>query len=99
MRVRRLAFGGVIGAAMLGGLVLAPATALAQEKPWPTHRRGDGYSYYRQSEASAPGHGYEGFVMGPGGRSRYCSYRRIPNRVCDSKGCRAGSWTLEQYCY
>ncbi|HEX4893451.1 MAG TPA: hypothetical protein VFV47_09190 [Hyphomicrobiaceae bacterium] len=67
-------------------------------EPWPTHRRGDGYTYYREYRSPGPQRGFEGFA-GPGPNLRYCSYRRTPNRVCDRRGCRVQGWTLEQYCY
>lgn len=87
-----------IGLAVAAPLMLAANSAVAQEKPWPTFRRGDGYTYYRKSESAEPRRGFEGFA-GPPLRSSFCSYRRIPNRVCDGGGCRVKSWTLEQYCY
>ncbi len=32
--------------------------------------------------------------------SYYCSYQRIPHRVCDRSGnCKVEGWTLRQYCY
>jgi hypothetical protein len=79
--------------------VAVPGAVQGQvEAPWPGHRRGDGYTYYKETEIRSPRHGYSGFA-GIGPRLRYCDYRRIPNRVCDRKGCRVRSWTLEQYCY
>ncbi len=87
-----------VGLTVAGSLTLATPSATAQEKPWPTFRRGDGYTYYRKSQSPEPRRGFEGFA-GPPLRSSYCSYRRIPNRVCDRGGCRVKSWTLEQYCY
>jgi hypothetical protein len=52
-----------------------------------------------QYETKRPQRGYEGFPA-PG---IYCSYRRIPNRVCtvDKRGrevCRVKSWTIQQSC-
>ena len=88
----------ILGALLAGLAVALPQGAVAAEEPWPTYRRGDGYSYYRESRSSRPAHGYEGFA-GPPMRARYCSYRRIPNRACDDRGCRVKSWTLEQFCY
>lgn len=59
------------------------------------------YQPYEQweYETKRPRRGYEGFPA-PG---VYCSYRRIPNRVCtaDKRGrqvCRVKSWTLQQSC-
>jgi hypothetical protein len=39
-----------------------------------------------------------------GGKDFYCSYQRLPNRVCttDSNGnerCKIQGWTLRQHCY
>jgi hypothetical protein len=52
-----------------------------------------------QYETKKPKRGYEGFPA-PG---VYCSYRRVPNRVCetDKRGrerCRVKSWTMTQSC-
>jgi hypothetical protein len=80
-------------------IALASGTVFAQvPEPWPTHRRGDGYTYYKEYRSPRPLHGYEGWA-GPGPNLRYCSYRRTPNRVCDQRGCRVKGWTLEQFCY
>jgi hypothetical protein len=79
-------------------LVITLESAAAQvEKPWPTYRRGDGYTYFKRYKTPGPTRGYEGFA-GPPLSMSYCSYRRIPNRECGPKGCRVTSWTLEQYC-
>ena len=53
----------------------------------------------RQYETKRPQRGYEGFPA-PG---VYCSYQRVPNRVCtyDKQGrerCKVKSWTLTQSC-
>lgn len=86
-------------ATLLCALALAPTTAEAQiEVPFPAHRRADGYTYYKQYHLKSPERGYSGFY-GIGPRQSYCDYRRTPNRVCDSRGCRVKGWTLEQYCY
>lgn len=82
----------------LMGLVVVADSAIAQvEEPWPTRRRGDGYTYFKRYKTQRPIHGFEGFA-GPPLSPSYCSYRRIPNRECGRKGCRVTSWTLEQYC-
>ena len=98
--MRKAILAGLMLAAVSGGAasVLAPSAAHAQE-PWPVWRRGDGYTYYERRRTQGPEHGFEGFA-GPPMRQSYCSYRRIPNRVCgpNGKGCRVKSWTLEQYC-
>jgi hypothetical protein len=85
-------------AALTGSAVamFAPSSAQAQE-PWPVWRRGDGYTYFDRRRTQGPERGFEGFA-GPPMRQSYCSYRRIPNRVCGPKGCRVKNWTLEQYC-
>jgi len=79
-------------AAMMAGSSLAEA-----QEPWPVWRRGDGYTYFERRRTRGPERGFEGFA-GPPLQQSYCSYRRIPNRVCGPKGCRVKSWTLEQYC-
>ena len=82
----------------LMGLAVVADVALAQvEEPWPTRRRGDGYTYFKRYKSERPIRGFEGFA-GPPLSPSYCSYRRIPNRECGRKGCRVTSWTLEQYC-
>lgn len=73
-------------------------SVLAQiEEPWPTRRRGDGYTYFKRYKTPGPTHGFEGFA-GPPLSPSYCSYRRMPNRECGKGGCRVKNWTLEQYC-
>jgi len=82
----------------LVGLMVGSEFAAAQvEEPWPTRRRGDGYTYFKRYKTPGPTRGFEGFA-GPPLSPSYCSYRRIPNRECGRGGCRVTSWTLEQYC-
>ncbi|MGD9805134.1 MAG: hypothetical protein AB7E81_21185 [Hyphomicrobiaceae bacterium] len=81
-----------------GGASLVSGSAAAEPRePWPVWRRGDGYTYYERRRTPGPERGFEGFA-GPPMQQSYCSYRRIPNRVCGPKGCRVKDWTLEQYC-
>lgn len=83
--------------ALLGIVVTADSVAAQVQEPWPTWRRGDGYTYFKRYKTPGPTRGFEGFA-GPPLRPSYCSYRRIPNRQCGRGGCRVTSWTLEQYC-
>jgi hypothetical protein len=83
----------LMGSAMA---TVVPSAARAQE-PWPVWRRSDGYTYFERRQTREPERGFEGFA-GPPMRQSYCGYRRIPNRVCGSKGCRVKDWTFEQYC-
>ena len=87
-------------AAAAGGLLLGLASTIgalsgpANAQPL----RNQPYEEWR-SESKRPQRGYEGFPA-PG---VYCSYRREPNRVCetDNRGrekCRIKSWTLVQSC-
>jgi hypothetical protein len=56
--------------------------------------------YYSETyETRGPARGYEGFLF----PDYYCSYKRFPNRVCntDKRGretCRVKGWRLEQTC-
>jgi hypothetical protein len=55
--------------------------------------------YSEDYQFDQPTHGYQGQAG-----SYYCSYQRLPNRVCtvDSNGnehCAVKGWTLRQYCY
>lgn len=84
--------------AFLAGAALVPSPSMAEaRKPWPVWRGVDGYTYYERRRTRGPERGFEGFA-GPPLQQSYCSYRRIPNRVCGKNGCRVKSWTLEQYC-
>lgn len=77
--------------------VATPVVAQQVPEPWPTYRRGDGYTYRQEYTSKKPLRGHEGF-FGSGPSLRYCSYRRIPNRECRNGRCRVTSWTLDQYC-
>ncbi|MFV0297954.1 MAG: hypothetical protein ACK5JT_17755 [Hyphomicrobiaceae bacterium] len=95
-RTKREAIAVVIAAV---AMFCADNAASAQvPEPYPTFRRGDGTTYYREYKSKRPLRGHEGFY-GPGPNLRYCSYMRIPNRKCDKRGCRVTSWTLQQTCY
>ncbi len=93
----RILMGIVASAAAVVAVSSVDATRAKAQEPWPVWRRGDGYTYYERRRTQKPEHGFEGFA-GPPTQQSYCSYRRIPNRVCGPKGCRVKSWTLEQYC-
>ena len=62
--------------------------------------KGGGKDYYSQDyEFSQPMKGYEGRAG-----NYYCSYQRLPNRVCTTDGsgnerCKIQGWTLRQHCY
>lgn len=59
-----------------------------------------GKEFYSQDyQFKQPMKGYEGQAG-----NYYCSYQRLPNRVCSTDGsgnerCRVQGWTLRQYCY
>lgn len=94
----RTAFTGLAIAVLAGGVIATFALSVAEARePWPVWRRGDGYTYFDRRRTDRPEHGFEGFA-GPPLQQSYCSYRRIPNRVCGPNGCRVKNWTLEQYC-
>lgn len=89
----------IAGLALAGALVAIASTAAAQvPEPFPTYRRGDGYTYRKDTTSKRPLKGHEGFY-GIGPNLRYCSYIRTPNRECGPKGCRVTSWTTQQYCH
>ena len=62
-------------------------------------RRGGRSIYTQQYDFDRPMHGYEGHT----GTGYYCSYKRLPKRVCSyGSGGEVGKiqvWTLEQTCY
>ncbi len=55
--------------------------------------------YSQDYQFSGPTHGYEGRTIG----GYYCSYQRLPNRVCKVvngvEKCVIKGWTLRQHCY
>ena len=87
----------LISALAAAGLAATPAAAQRVPEPFPTYRRADGYTYYREYHSKRPIRGHEGFY-GTGPRLRYCSYIRIPHRECRGGRCRVTSWTLQQTC-
>ncbi len=60
--------------------------------------RGGRGHYVQKYELDRPLHGYEGHTH----RGYYCSYKRLPNRVCtptaSGESCKVVGWTLEQTC-
>lgn len=60
-------------------------------------RGGRGY-YVEKYDLDRPLHGYEGHTH----RGYYCSYKRLPKRVCTptatGESCKVVGWTLEQSC-
>lgn len=54
--------------------------------------------YIQQYDMKKPLHGFEGRTVG----GYYCSYKRLPKRVCTptatGEKCRIVGWTLEQMC-
>lgn len=62
-------------------------------------RRGGKGFYTQQYDFDRPMHGYEGHT----GTGYYCSYKRLPKRVCSygpgGESCKIAGWTLEQTCY
>jgi hypothetical protein len=81
-------------ALFLGAAIMLTGSSAAQAQPL----RDRTYEEW-QYETKGPKRGYEGFPA-PG---VYCSYRRVPNRVCDydkrgRQRCRIKSWTLTQSC-
>lgn len=62
-------------------------------------KRGGRGHYVQQYDVDRPLHGYEGHTF----RGYYCSYKRLPKRVCTPTGygsekCKIVGWTLEQSC-
>jgi len=59
-----------------------------------------GREFYSQDyKFEKPMHGFDGRAAG----GYYCSYQRLPNRVCTLVGgiekCKIKGWTLRQHCY
>ncbi len=59
-----------------------------------------GRTFYSQDyKFNKPMHGFDGRAAG----GYYCSYQRLPNRVCSivngEEKCKVKGWTLRQYCY
>lgn len=80
------------GAVLASGLAGLLSTTAAEAR--------GGKEYFVQDyQFDQPMSGYEGQAG-----SYYCSYQRLPNRVCayDSNGnekCKVVGWTLRQHCY
>ncbi len=73
------------------------ASTMIITDPAEAKRGGKGY-YVQQYDLDRPLHGYEGHTW----RGYYCSYKRLPKRVCSWNGhtekCKVAGWTLEQSC-
>ena len=86
-------------ALIAGALIAIGAASLAT--PTPAEARGGGRQFISQDyQFDKPMHGFQGRAAG----GYYCSYQRLPNRVCtfDAAGnesCKVKGWTLRQYCY
>jgi len=83
---------------ILCGAVLASAIA-GMLSTTAAQARGGKEFFTEDYQFNQPMHGYQGQAG-----SYYCSYQRLPNRVCtvDSNGnehCSVQGWTLRQYCY
>jgi hypothetical protein len=88
----------IVKTSILCGAVLASALAglLASTA---AEARGGKEFYSEDYQFGGPVKGYEGQAG-----NYYCSYQRLPNRVCtvDANGnerCQVKGWTLRQYCY
>lgn len=83
-------------ALLAGALVALSAATLAT----PADARGGARTWISQDyQFDKPMHGFQGRAAG----GYYCSYQRLPNRVCtyDGKGgetCKVKGWTLRQFC-
>lgn len=82
---------------MCGALVAASVAGLLTSE---TAEAGNRKGFYSEDyQFDGPAKGFEGRAG-----DYYCSYQRIPNRVCtvDAGGnerCKVKGWTLRQYCY
>lgn len=86
----RTAFAATLAVGIAGSSMLIATDADA---------RGRGRGVYIQTyEMKRPDHGFEGRTIG----GYYCSYKRLPNRVCtptaNGESCKIVGWTLEQMC-
>lgn len=65
----------------------------------PADARGARDYYLQDYKFNKPMHGFEGRAAG----GYYCSYQRLPNRVCTVvngiEKCKIKGWTLRQHCY
>jgi hypothetical protein len=79
---------------ILCGVVLAAAVAGALTSTGAEARGGKEF-FSQDYQFDRPMHGFEG-QQG----NYYCSYQRLPNKVCDHNGrCKIKGWTLRQHCY
>lgn len=84
-------------ALLAGALVAVVAAPLTTT---PAEARGGGRTFISQDfQFGQPMHGFEGRTSG----GYYCSYQRLPNRVCTFDGagnekCIIKGWTLRQFC-
>lgn len=80
----------------LCGVVASVAVTLMIATP--ADARGREY-YLQDYKFDKPMHGFEGRAAG----GYYCSYQRLPNRVCTVlngiEKCKIKGWTLRQHCY
>ena len=80
---------GILCSALLASAVGGVLTSTAAQA------RGGKEFFSQDYQFSQPTSGFEG-QQG----NYYCSYQRIPNRVCDQNGkCMIKGWTLRQHCY
>lgn len=83
----------ILTAAFFGAIIVWAVASTAFAK-------GGGKEFYSQDyQFNQPMKGYEGQAG-----NYYCSYQRLPNRVCKTDGsgnerCKVQGWTLRQYCY
>ena len=80
---------GAVAATLFAGAATTAALARGAAKEF----------YVQDYQVAGPAKGIEGQVG-----SYYCSYQRLPNRVCaiDGQGnerCAIKGWTLRQHCY
>lgn len=82
------------------GLFAITATvAVSSISATPADARGAREFYFQDYKFDKPMHGFEGRAAG----GYYCSYQRLPNRVCavvnGVEKCKIKGWTLRQHCY
>ncbi|MFV0369216.1 MAG: hypothetical protein ACK5KM_12225 [Hyphomicrobiaceae bacterium] len=84
----------IFGATMILGVAASTMLVSGEAE---ARRGGKGY-YVKQYDVDRPLHGYEGHTW----KGYYCSYKRLPKRVCKWNGkserCKVVGWTLEQSC-
>lgn len=86
----RTAFAATLAIGIAGSSMLVTSDAEA--------RRGGRGVYIQQYDMQRPDHGFEGHTS----FGYYCSYKRLPKRVCsptaNGENCKIVGWTLEQMC-